>query len=107
MCDLLQQILRQYAFAAFPPGGSECAQASRESLLAEVGRIQQAWHDETQTASMNRRIRVMAKAAIAYYCEGLDGATAARESYLCGMLKGESVHEAGYRTAQQRDETDK
>jgi hypothetical protein len=32
-CSWLCEALRGYAAAAFPPGGSECAQASRASLM--------------------------------------------------------------------------
>jgi hypothetical protein len=32
-CASLCEALRSYAAAAFPPGGSECAQASRASLM--------------------------------------------------------------------------
>lgn len=37
---LLVEALRAYTHAAYPPGGSECAQAARETLLDAADRIE-------------------------------------------------------------------
>lgn len=35
----LAEVIRTYAMAAYPPGGSECAQVAREALLDAAGQI--------------------------------------------------------------------
>ncbi|MCB1802094.1 MAG: hypothetical protein KDI82_10450 [Gammaproteobacteria bacterium] len=35
----LAQVIRSYALAAYPPGGSECAQVAREALLDAASQI--------------------------------------------------------------------
>lgn len=106
LLDILLVALTQYAHAAYPPGGSECAQASRESLLNEVEKIKLSWKQDN-TAQMNRRIRVMAKSAVKYYCEGLaeagNGHAEAREALLLAMIKGTHMTDEQYQQAELSD----
>lgn len=58
-------MIRQYADAAFPPGGSPCSQASRESLRELARRIEEGSdHIEIGAAQ-----RPMLKAALKWYLE--------------------------------------
>ncbi len=107
LLDVLLIALTQYAHAAYPPGGSECAQASHESLLNQVNSIKQSWQSDQGQAKMNKRIRVMAKSALKYYCEGLaesgNGHAEAREALLLAMIKGNRVSDEQYQSAEQQD----
>ena len=74
-CALLCRVMRRYADAAFPPGASECAQASREQLLTLAERFaqQQRLTGEIELAS---RQRGMLRGAIKGYFEHLSGGAA-------------------------------
>ena len=58
----LAEILRSYAYTAYPPGGSECAAASRESLLGYASDA------ESGAFEIGSRQFPMIKAAIKWYC---------------------------------------
>ena len=58
-------MIHQYADTAFPPGGSPCSQASRESLRDLAGRIVQGEGHVDIGASQ----RPMLKAALKWYLE--------------------------------------
>ena len=62
----LAEALGAYAYAAFPPGGSECAQVSRETLLESARQIaaQAATPDGAQ---LRRRQRKVFKTALQWY----------------------------------------
>lgn len=62
----LAEALAVYAHAAYPPGGSECAQVARDALLASARSIAEdaANHDGAQ---ISRRQRGMIKAAVQWY----------------------------------------
>jgi hypothetical protein len=63
-CQYLATIIKHYAHAAFPVGGSECAQATRESLVDMAYGL-----DSTMEISVaiNRRQVPMLKSAIKWY----------------------------------------
>ena len=62
----LAEALATYAHAAFPPGGSECAQVSRETLLASARQVaEQA--ATVNGAELRRRQRKVFKSAIQWY----------------------------------------
>jgi len=63
-CQYLATIIKHYAYAAFPIGGSECAQATRESLVDMASRLDSTL--ETKIA-INRRQVPMLKSAIKWY----------------------------------------
>ncbi len=64
--QLLANALHAYALAAYPPGGSECAQVSRETLQASAREIA-ANAASAQGAQLRRRQRVQMKAAVQWY----------------------------------------
>lgn len=62
----LAEALGVYAHAAYPPGGSECAQVAREVLQTSAQTI--AADAATPTgAELSRRQRSMIKAAVQWY----------------------------------------
>jgi hypothetical protein len=62
----LAEALTAYAYAAFPPGGSECAQVSRETLLESARQI--AGQAATAAgAQLRRRQRKVFKSALQWY----------------------------------------
>ena len=107
MCELLANILRNYANAAYPKGGSECSQSARESLLVAADKLVAKWSDELQMTYINKRLRVMTKSAIQYYAQSLaleeDLPSGVRMKYLLSGLTGQVIDEAGYHAAQQKD----
>ena len=107
MAELLADILRQYANAAYPKGGSECAQSARQSLLTSADELMGNWDSDLQTTQLSKRLRVMAKAAVRYHVESLvreeDLSVDARQAYLLSVFAGELIDDTGYNAAQQRD----
>lgn len=62
----LAQAIQTYAHAAYPSGGSECAQVSRDALVTAANNI--ATHAATeQGAAISKRQRAMLKAAVKWY----------------------------------------
>ena len=110
MCELLRDILRRYADAAYPAGGSECSQSSRQSLLTSADRLLENWDSGPQSTVMSRRLRVMAKAAVKYYAQTVsadeDESTAHRQDYLLSVFGGEAIDDVGYHAARDRDLAD-
>ena len=83
--------IRLYAEAAYPPGGSECAQVARETLV-DVARSIDEQFSETGYAEIRRRLRTQLKAAVEFYAEAaqLEGRDVSSVvSELQCMLKGE------------------
>lgn len=62
-------VLRRYAEAAWPPGGSECAQASRESLLSTADALEAALGKDPGSLAYKRRQRAVFRAALEYHLE--------------------------------------
>ena len=107
LCNLLANILRDYARAAYPEGGSECSQSARESLLMAADGLRDHWSAGSRSTTLSKRLRVQMKSAISYYLQGLvndetDLATA-RESYLLSVLQGEVIDDDGYHAAELED----
>jgi tRNA threonylcarbamoyladenosine modification (KEOPS) complex Pcc1 subunit len=69
LCEDLAMAITHYAYAAYPPGGSECAQASREALetLAQTIKSQNSEHVERTSIQIKARQRSTLKAAINWY----------------------------------------
>jgi hypothetical protein len=93
-CAWLCEAIVAYAEAAFPPGGSECAQASRESLtsLAAGWRAEQA---ATGKITLRSRQRPLLRSAVTTYFEQLaelppDQAAQWRDRLLA-LLRGEAI----------------
>jgi len=93
--EILCRAIREYAYAAYPEGGSDCAQVARYTLLELVQQIAAGITAEQQQVEISRRPRAMVKAAIEYYFDRQDvvaGAGSARQrDLLNGLLLGELV----------------
>jgi hypothetical protein len=91
---VLVAAIRSFAHAAYPPGGSECAQVARESLLTTAATIETS----TDPARASRRQRVMLRQAMQWYGEQLEGLAETRRAALTAallqLLKGETVDES-------------
>lgn len=61
----LGMVIRSYGDAAFPPGGSECAQASREALHSIGGNIED--HAARDGALVSNRQRRLLRSAVNWY----------------------------------------
>ena len=69
-CQQLASILQHYIDAAFPPGGSECAQATREALQAVQQNLSRA--ENTSIVAISIRQRSLLKACINWYFTDVD-----------------------------------
>lgn len=89
--SLLAEAIRCFAEAAYPPGGSECAQVAREALCNSAAIIA----DSDATPELSTRQRVMLRQAVQWYCENIasvpDDRRAALSDALLRLLKGEPV----------------
>jgi hypothetical protein len=73
--DILCTAIRDYAVAAYPPGGSECAQVARYTLLELADQINDGIGPESGSVEISKRPRAMVKAAIQYYFDRVDAET--------------------------------
>jgi hypothetical protein len=83
----LATAVREFALAAYPPGGSECAQAAREALL-ETAKLCAAHGGGS--LSLRRRQLPQLRSAIAWYFSEPGAASPALEHRL-GQLLGRPV----------------
>ena len=92
--EQLASTLEAYANAAYPPGASECSQASRAALLDVVTSIYLQVATNKDEVTVSRRLRSHIKAALQYAVENqgakpvlalllkaLSGETIAREEW--------------------------
>lgn len=93
-CALLCEAIRGYAAAAFPAGGSECAQASRESLLTLAERFT-AEQARDGVIELRTRQRALLRSAVSGYFEQVveapEALAAQRRDRLLAWLRGEAV----------------
>jgi hypothetical protein len=75
--DILCTAIREYAYAAYPEGGSECAQVARYTLLQLAADIDAGITDTNETVEVSKRPRAMVKAALEYYFNRADEAQGA------------------------------
>lgn len=75
--------LRAYAEAAYPPGGSECAQVAREALLDTANSIDAA---TAGVIRLPRRQLPLLRAAVTWYFDAADPGRAALGQALQGLL---------------------
>lgn len=87
--------LRRYASAAYPPGCSECGQATRESLMEIVLRLEMGFA-ATGNAEVSRRLRSLMNLAVAWHCNEED--EPALQRCLEKMISGEPVSMDEYET---------
>lgn len=104
---LLCEAIELYAHAAFPPGGSECAQASRESLLAVNEQLRQSHGQGEGKAGFNRRARGLVKAAIQYHGQRIaehgEHSASHETAVLLGLLEGTPVSDPDLEEARRQD----
>ena len=93
--EILCRAIREYAHAAYPEGGSDCAQVARYTLLELAQQIDEGITADNQRVAISRRPRAMVKAAIEYFFDRQDAATgtgsARQRELLKGMLRGDVV----------------
>jgi hypothetical protein len=87
--DILCLAIRDYAIAAYPPGGSDCAQVARYTLLELAGQIEAAITASCHVVEISRRPRAMVRAALEYHFDRDDaehGTGSAHRRALFGEL---------------------
>jgi len=93
--DVACAAIRDYAHAAYPDGGSECAQVARYTLLELAADIEAGITEHSETIEISKRPRAMVKAAFEYYFNRLDearGMTSTRQRrLLVELLEGKTV----------------
>jgi hypothetical protein len=93
--EILCRAIREYAHAAYPEGGSDCAQVARYTLLELAQQIDAGITTESLRVEISRRPRAMVKAAIEYFFDRRDagsGVSSVRQRELMnGMLRGRVV----------------
>ena len=70
--NILCAAIREYACAAYPEGGSECAQVARYTLLELAADIDAGITGDNETIEVSKRPRAMVKAALEYYFNRAD-----------------------------------
>ena len=65
--DILFTAIREYAHAAYPVGGTECAQLARYTLLELAAEIEAGITGENESIEVSKRPRAMVRAALEYY----------------------------------------
>lgn len=91
LVDTLCQAINDYAPAAYPPGGSECAQAAREALLNAAQMLAANYDPQLGTTKMSRRIRTHVIAAVDYHFADSDTVQQKRKQQLLSVLAGRRV----------------
>lgn len=98
---ILADAIRCFADAAYPPGGSDCAQVSRETLFTSAAIV--ASNDPVPQVSS--RHRVMLRQAAQWYCDNIesipDAARAELTDALTRLLKGEAVDDSVFSAIEQ------
>ena len=105
--DIVCTAIRDYAHAAYPVGGSECAQVARYTLLELAADIDAALTDQRPAVEISKRPRAMVKAAFEYYFNRMDearGGTSAHQRQLfAGLLEEKTVTMSELQAAVARD----
>lgn len=107
--DILCTAIREYAMAAYPPGGSDCAQVSHAALMDLAAEIESGITPENACILISRRPRAMVKAAITYHYDRLDaeqgGVTTQQRELLVSVLQENPVMAADLQSAAAVDAT--
>lgn len=85
----LAHCMKHYADAAYPPGASECAQASREALYNAAEDILRQCANTNERFTISRRLRTNIKAALTYCEQEAENETV--YPLLIKVIKGETV----------------
>ena len=93
--EILCRAIREYAHAAYPEGGSDCAQVARYTLLELAQQIDAGITPDNQRIVISRRPRAMVRAAIEYFYDRQDASagtgSARQRELLKGALQGDVV----------------
>jgi hypothetical protein len=92
--DIVCTAIREYAHAAYPEGGSECAQVARYTLLELAADIEAGITEHGQSVDISKRPRAMVKAAFEYYFNRMDevqGVTSIHQRQLFSELLDEKT----------------
>lgn len=105
--DIVCSAIREYAHAAYPEGGSECAQVARYTLLELAANIDAGISEHSQSVEVSKRPRAMVKAALEYYFNRLDevqDVTSIHQRQLfAGLLEEKPVTASELQAAVERD----
>jgi hypothetical protein len=86
--DILCAAIRDYAHAAYPEGGSDCAQVARYTLLELAGLVEAAISDTCHSVEISKRPRAMLKAAIDYHFDRQDAALGSTSIHQRALVQG-------------------
>ncbi len=93
--DILCAAIHDYAHAAYPEGGSECAQVARYTLLELVAEINAGISEDKLSVEISKRPKSMVKAALEFYFNRQDEASGTQSKYqrklFVSLLSGEPV----------------
>lgn len=93
--DVLCTAIRSYAHAAYPEGGSECAQVARYTLLELTDQVEAAISGDCRSVEISKRPRAMLKAAIEYHFDCQDAergpASVHQRELFQGLLREQSA----------------
>ncbi len=93
--DILCAAIREYAHAAYPQGGSECAQLARYTLLQLADEINAGISADKTSVEISKRPKAMIRAAVEYYFnrqdDGCDTTSRHQRELFDSVLNGESV----------------
>jgi hypothetical protein len=105
--EILSRAVREFAHAAYPEGGSECAQVARYTLLNVATDLDAAIEANAGEVHLSRRIRPNLKAALEYHFDLQDAAsghgTTMQRELFAGLLKGEAVNVTDLEAARAAD----
>ena len=105
--EILSRALREYAHAAYPEGGSECAQVARYALLSAATDIDAAIASDARELQVSRRLRTNLKAALDYHFDLIDAASGQasgrQREVFAGLLEGQAVNVAELEAARAAD----
>jgi len=105
--DIVCAAIRDYALAAYPEGGSDCAQVARSALLDLAAQIEAGIHANSAAVLISRRPRAMVKAAFTWYYDRLDaeqgGDSIHQRECLQSLLREQSVQRADLDAARAAD----
>ena len=93
--EILCVAIREYAGAAYPPGGSDCGQVAKQALMDAAGKLETDFvASDGVYAELSRRLRAHVKAACKYYVE--QHQCHEIESLLLRLLEGEVISHTEY-----------
>lgn len=93
--EILCVAIREYAGAAYPPGGSDCGQVAKQALMDAAEKLESGFAASGGVhAELSRRLRAHVKAACKYYVE--QHRCHEIESLLLRLLEGEVIGDTEY-----------